>query len=142
MKRKVYIGLVCLFTLFFALGCAGNGFQISISDEGKATLKEWAGFDLAAVAADKYPEIIEPGIKFCDKFLAEGDPVTIQTLWEEAVQFLGAKFADDELLARNLVYASKLVTIQGGPALDPALIANYKAVVVGFRDGLKYVRDK
>ncbi len=142
MRRKVYIGLVCLFTLFFALGCAGNGFQIKLSDEGKATLKEWVGFDLAAVAADKYPEIIKPGIVFCDKFLAEENPVTIQALWEEAVAFLGAKFADDQLLVRNLRYASQLVTIQGGPELDPALIANYKAVVVGFKDGLEYVRDK
>jgi hypothetical protein len=140
MKRRIAIGLVCLIALFFTVGC--EGLQINISDEGKATLKEWAGFDLAYLAADEFPEIIEPGIKFCDVFLNEGDPATIQSLWEEAIDFLGKKFASDELLARNLYYASQLVTIQGGPALDPALIANYKAVVVGFRDGLVYIRDK
>ena len=140
MKRRIAIGLVCLIALFFTVGC--EGFQINISDEGKATLKVWVGFDLAVVAAKEFPDIIEPGIKFSDKFLAEENPVTIQELWEEAVDFLSKKFANDELLAANLRYASQLVTIEGGPALDPALIANYKAVAVGFRDGLSYMKDK
>ena len=86
--------------------------------------------------------MIEPGIKFCDKFLATEETVDILNMWQEAVELLGQKFMDDELLARNLQYTARLVTIQGGPEISAELIANYKAVLVGFKDGLEYVRDK